>query len=134
MRDRWRCCEDDINCIEADILPGDIGVPRKLAGGPDQTGALLEANGAVGSPIVIGLPRLHLDEDQPIILPTDEINFAGAGRHAVVAGDDDEPVTLQVTVGYVLAAATKGVVGSKVMLPGTLPEHIGEFIEPAHHK
>jgi hypothetical protein len=134
MGDRWRCCEDYINCIEADILPSDIGVAGEFPGSADQTRALLEANGAVGSAIVIGLPRFHLDEDQPIILPTDEIDFASAGGHAIVAGDNDEPVTLQVTVGDVLAATTKGMVGSKVMLPGTLPEHIGEFIEPAHHK
>ena len=65
----------------------------------------MNADGAVGSAIVICLARFHFNEYQAIILPTDEVDFAGAGSHAIVAGDDDDPVALQVTVRDVLTTA-----------------------------
>lgn len=128
MGDRWRCREDYINGIEADILPSDIGVAPEFPGCADQAGSLLQTDGAVGSAIVICLTRFHFHEDQAVILPTDEIDFAGAGRHTIVAGDDDEPVTLQVTVRDILAAAAQGMVGSEVALTGVVPDHIREFV------
>jgi hypothetical protein len=90
-------------------------VPCKFPGGANLAGALLDSNGPVWSAVVIGLARFHFDEDQVVILPTDEIYFSGAGSHAKVASDDHDPVALQVTVRDVLAAAAKSMVGIEVV-------------------
>lgn len=128
MGHRGRCCEDYGHRIEPDFLPEDVGVTRELASGSDYARALLGANSTVGGAIFVGLAGFHFDEYQAVILPPDEIDFSGAGSHAIVAGDDDNPMALQVTVGDILATAAEGVVSSEVALPGMIPEDIGEFV------
>jgi len=133
MDDRRRSAKDNGDCIETNILPGDVGVARKLPSSADQARALLWTDRTVGPAIFIGLTRFHFDEHQPAVLPPDEIDFAGAGGHAIVAGDDDNPLPLQVAVCNILTAAAEGVVWRKVALAGMVPEHVGEFVQATHH-
>ncbi len=128
MGHRGRCCKDYGHRIEPDFLPEDVGVSRELPSGTDYARSFLGTNSAVGGSVFVGLTGFHFDEYQAVILPPDEIDFSGAGSHAIVVGDDDNPVALQVTVGDILATASEGVVRSEVALPGMMPEDIGEFV------
>src|SRR5579864_6463453 len=132
--DRWRSGKYDVDGIETDLLPKNIGLTGEFPGGADQARLLLLADGAIRSAVLIGLAGFDLDENELIILPTDQINFAGSGGHAIVAGDDDDPMTLQVTVGNILAAAAQGVIRSEVAMASVVPEHISEFIQASHHR
>jgi hypothetical protein len=133
MGDRGRRREDDVDCIEANVLPGDIRVAGKFVRGTDQASAFLGANRAVRRAVFIRLTGFHFNEYQAIAFPADEVDFASTRSHAIVAGDDSDPIALQVTVSDVFAPAAQSVVRSEMTLPGVLPENIGELIQATHH-
>jgi len=110
MNHGWRSAEYDGDDIEANLFPRNLCVASILAGGAEQAGLFLGADGSVGSSVFVGLPRFHFDENEIIVFPADQVDFAGAGSHTVVAGDDDDPLALQVTLGDVLSSAAKRVV------------------------
>src|SRR5271167_732049 len=127
MGDRWRRSKDDVDRVETDLLPRNVGVAREFLGGSGYARPLLGADGAVGSAIIVGLAGFHFDENQLVAVPANEVDLTGTRGHATVAGDDDDAVALQVTVGNILAAAAEGMVGREVAMPGMVAQHVGEL-------
>jgi hypothetical protein len=77
----------------AQVLTGDR---RDLA-------ALVAVNGCLRSLHVVRSPRLNLYKTKNILLPANQVNFAGTLRRAEVARYDDVPQFPEMEVGFFFA-------------------------------
>src|SRR6185312_2230807 len=65
---------------------------------------LLRIDGALRDADLRGCARFHLDKDEPIAFPRDDVDFSAALRGAPVARHDGKTQLAQVAVGEIFAA------------------------------
>ena len=87
------------------------------------------ADGAFGSAEFIALARLDLYENQRVAVPSDQIDFAGSGAGAIVAGDHHDAGAPQVAMRDVFAAAPEGMVGCQAVFAAMMPQSVGELVQ-----
>jgi hypothetical protein len=104
-----------------------FGAPQILAGGAEQSLALLGVDGAVGLAEIDGGPGLDFDEYEGVALPGDDVDFPGAAGSAIVPRHHDAAATAEIAMREVFPAAAVVVTES----PGA--DRVGEAVDQADH-
>ena len=89
-----RIDENHADDIEADLIPRRVRLAYIFASHAAQVLTFLLAHGTIGRTIFAALPRLHLDENQFVSLPSDDIGLRIARRESIIPRDDRKAFAL----------------------------------------
>jgi len=130
MRKRLGAVQDDADEIKADSVPVPSGAACVLARGVGDAAAFVPIDGAVRSAVIGDGPGFDFDENEGIGIAGDEIDLDRAAAGTPVTSNDDQALTLEITVGAVFAVAAGGEGGMGAAAAGPVPEFVEQDEKP----
>lgn len=116
--------------VETDTLQRHIGASGEVFGSPGEVLFLEPVHIAYGgSEVVIGA-GLHFYDDQRFAFAGDNIEFAGTGGRAEVARHNGHAQALQVAMGEIFTATSKGLLWRPGLLAETVAQGVRDLIQP----
>ena len=89
MGDGGRSTQNHVHNIEPDFIPGNFGVAGIVPCRAQHVAEFFGSNGTVGSSKLFGLPGLYFNENQRLLIPSNQIDFSRARLHPVISGHDN---------------------------------------------